>query len=83
MIHGSTNTVSSGYLALAIRNYTLQRKVIDGNEKAPATTGDVEKGTAGNATPHSQEDADNAEKRVSQTPSAEDIKDPSTVKEQV
>jgi hypothetical protein len=74
---------ASFIMSLAIRNYTLQRKVIDGNEKAPATTGDVEKGTVGNATLNSQEDGDNAEKHVSQTPSAEDIKDPSTIKEQV
>ncbi|KAF5327370.1 hypothetical protein D9619_004462 [Psilocybe cf. subviscida] len=74
---------ASFIMSLVIRNYSLQRKIIGGNEKAPAAAGDVEKATIGDATLNSQEGGDNAEKDVSQAASAEDIKNAPTAEEQV
>lgn len=70
---------ASFIMSLAIRNYSLQRKIIDGNEKTRPSTADVEKGTLGDATLNSQEGGENAEKDASRTASAGDIENGPTV----
>jgi hypothetical protein len=63
---------ASFIMSLVIRNYSLQRRIIGGNEKTPASTADVEKGTPGEVTLNSQEGGDNVEKDASQPVSAGD-----------